>query len=138
MKTKKLLIVLVIAVFGMMLASSSALAGSKQRYRWEGVAIGLGTALVGHAIYQAHRAGQQPQVVYVEPERHRYDRGSKHRHGHWEWQKTWVPPTHEKVWNPGHYNRKGQWVSGHWIELKTNAGHWAQERVWIARNRGPY
>ncbi|MEE4111966.1 MAG: hypothetical protein V2I40_04075 [Desulfobacteraceae bacterium] len=136
MKTKMLLISLVIALFASALASSSALAGSKQKHRWEGVAIGVGAAILGHAIYQAH---QQPRVVYVEPERTcRDNRRAEHRHGHWTWQKTWVPPTYERVWNPGHYNRKGHWVSGHWIEVETSDGHWIQERVWVANQRGRY
>ncbi|WP_372678531.1 hypothetical protein [Desulfosarcina sp.] len=139
MKTKTLLISLVIAVFANALVSSSAMAGSKQRHRWEGVAIGVGAAILGHAIYQTHKAGPQPQVVYVEPEQtYRPHDAHKHRHGHWAWQKTWVPPTYERVWNPGHYNRKGHWVSGHWLAVETSSGHWTQERVWVADNRGPY
>ena len=137
MKTKKLLIILVVTVIGVALVSSSALAGSKQRHRWEGVAIGVGAAILGNAIYQAHRAEQQPQVVYVEREpdhRFRHRHAPKHCRGHWEWQKTWVPPTYENVWNPGHYNRKGRWVPGHWIEVQTSGGHWNKERVWIANN----
>ncbi len=139
MKTKMLFISLVIALVGSALVSSSALAGSKQRHRWEGVAIGVGAAILGHAIYHTHKAEQQPQVVYVEPERtYREPYGHQHRHGHWEWQKYWVPPTYERVWNPGHYNRMGYWVSGHWMEVETSSGHWARERVWVANNRSPY
>ncbi len=137
MKSNKLLFSLVVAAIAIVMTSSSVLAGSKQRHRWEGVAIGVGAAILGHAIYQAHRVERQPQVVYVEPEPYRHYR---HRHpprqprGHWEWQKMWVPPTYEKVWNPGHYNRKGRWVPGHWIEVQTSAGHWTKERVWVAGN----
>ena len=139
MKTKMLLVGLVIALFGSALISSSALAGSKQRHRWEGVAIGVGAAILGHAIYQTHKAEQQPQVVYVEPERtYRSNYSPRHRHGHWEWQKAWVPPTYERVWNPGHYNRKGHWVLGHWMEVETSDGHWTQQRVWVANHRAPY
>lgn len=139
MKMKMLLVGLVIALFGSALVSSSVMAGSKQRHRWEGVAIGVGAAILGHTIYQTHKAEQQPQVVYVEPERtYRYNYGPRHRHGHWEWQKTWVSPTYETVWNPGHYNRKGHWVSGHWMEVETSDGHWSRERVWVAHHRDPY
>jgi len=139
MKSKKRLISLVIALFAIALVSSSAMAGSKQRHRWEGVAIGVGAAILGHAIYQTHKAEQQTHVVYVEPQRtYRHNYGPKHRHGHWEWQKTWVPPIYERIWNPGHYNRKGHWVSGHWMEVETSNGHWTRERVWVANNHGPY
>jgi hypothetical protein len=139
MKTKKLLISLVIALVAVALVHSSALAGSKQRHRWEGIAIGVGAAILGHAIYQSHQAAHQPQVVYVEPERaygnHRFP---EPRHGHWEWQPTWIPPTYEKVWNPGHYNRNGHWVAGHWMEVETSDGHWARQRVWVAHCRDSY
>ncbi|WP_319410022.1 hypothetical protein [uncultured Desulfosarcina sp.] len=139
MKTNKLLISLVIALFGIALVSSSALAGSKQSHRWEGVAIGIGAAILGHAIYQSHMAVHRPEVVYVEPERIYGDNhGPEHRCGHWEWQKTWVPPIYERVWNPGHYNRNGRWVSGHWMEVETSDGHWIQDRVWVADNHGRY
>jgi hypothetical protein len=139
MKTKKLLISLVIAAFGIALVSSSALAGSKQRHRWEGVAIGVGAAILGQAIFQAHRGVPQPQVVYVEPEPvYRYEHGPQYRRGHWAWQQIWVPPTHERIWNPGHYNRYGHWVAGHWIEVESRAGYWTRQRVWVANNRGPY
>jgi hypothetical protein len=139
MKMNKLFISLLITLLGIALVSSSALAGSKQRHRWEGVAIGVGAAILGHAIYQSHMAEHQPEVVYVERQRvYGNNHGPKYRWGHWEWQKTWIPPTYERVWNPGHYNRNGRWVSGHWMEVETSDGHWIQERVWIAENRGRY
>ena len=137
MKTKTLFISLITALFAISLATPLALAGSKQRHRWEGVAIGVGAAILGHAIYQTHKAGQQPQVVYHLPEpTYRRDHGPRHRHGHWEWQKTWVPPIYERVWNPGLYNRKGHWVAGHWMMLETSDGYWTRERVWVAGHRG--
>ncbi len=139
MKTNKLLISLLIAVIGIGLLSPSALAGSRQKHRWEGVAIGVGAAILGHAIFQAHRAEPPPQVVYVEPEpAYRHQHGPNYRRGHWEWQKTWVAPTYERVWNPGHYDPRGHWVPGHWMELETQSGYWTQERVWIAYNRDPH
>lgn len=139
MKVKMMLISLIIALFGSALVASPALAGSEQRHRWEGVAIGVGAAILGHAIYHTHKAEQQASVVYAEPERtDRHGFGHKHRHGHWEWRKAWVPPTYQRVWNPGHYNRKGHWISGHWMEVETSGGHWTQERVWVANNRAPY
>jgi len=140
MKTKKLLISLSVAIITIAMITTPALAGSKQSHRWEGVAIGVGAAILGHAIYQAHKEASQPQVVYVEPapvyEYRSSMHGPKHRRGHWEWQKTWVPPTYETVWNPGHYNPNGSWIQGHWIEVQTSDGHWTQERVWIAENHG--
>ena len=136
MKSKRRITSLVLTLMATVLFASSALAGSKQRHRWEGVAIGVGAAILGHAIYQNHKAHQQPHVVYVEPQRtDRYNCGYRHKHphGHWAWQETWVPPVYERIWNPGHYNRKGHWVPGHWMQLEGAKGHWIRERVWVKR-----
>jgi hypothetical protein len=136
MKTQKVLLSLMVTVLAIGLVSSSALAGSKQRYRWEGVAIGVGAAILGHAIYQAHRPAPRPQVAYMEPEpAFRNHDGRDHHRGHWQWQKIWVPSATERVWNPGHYNQRGHWVKGHWIEVVTRDGYWSQERIWIADNQ---
>ena len=137
MKTNKLLISLVATLIAVTLIATPALAGSKQQHRWEGVAIGVGAAILGHAIYHAHKGASHPQVVYQAPEpapryHHRYP--FKHRRGHWEWKKTWVAPTYEKIWNPGHYNRRGRWIPGHWIDVQTSDGYWKKERVWVAHN----
>lgn len=141
MNLKKRILILVVTLVCVSLAAPSVWAGSKQQHRWEGVAIGVGAAILGHAIYQSHRAeARPPEVVYVTPEPDRRGHhGPRHRHGRWEWQKTWVPPVYERVWNPGHYNRHGDWVPGQWIDVKTTDGYWHRERVWIASSdRRPY
>jgi hypothetical protein len=140
MNMKKLLIGIAAVLTVSVLISTPAIAGSKQRHRWEGVAIGVGAAILGHAIYQANKDACPPRVVYVDPTpdpKYRHYQRPNHRYGHWEWRKTWVAPTYEKVWNPGHYDRKGRWVQGHWIEVKTSDGYWTKERVRIAGN-GPH
>ena len=50
MKTKSLLIVLPAVMLCLSLLTSSAWAGSKQRHRWQGIAIGLGAAILGGAM----------------------------------------------------------------------------------------
>jgi hypothetical protein len=102
MNARKHWVTLVVASIGVVLISSSAVAGSKQRHRWEGVAIGIGAAILGHAIYQSHTHHSTSPVVVVDPDRP-CRRGPKHRHGHWEWRESWVPAVYERVWNPGHY-----------------------------------
>ncbi|WP_319525560.1 hypothetical protein [uncultured Desulfosarcina sp.] len=122
MKTKKRFSIIAVLLTSITLVAAPVFAGSKQQHRWEGVAIGLGAAILGHAIYQAHLDASQPRVVYVEPAPEYRQPRPEHHRGHWEWQKTWIAPTFEKVWNPGHYDRKGRWVPGHWIEVKTSEG----------------
>lgn len=116
----------IFTVFTMMPAS--AWAGSPQSHRWEGVAIGVGAAIIGTALIKAAQnaneaayASNQATVAY------------HHRRpaGHWETQRAWVPPVYEKTWNPGHYSRHGRWIQGHWIQVETRAGYWTQERVWV-------
>lgn len=136
MKTQKVILILMVTVLSTGLVSAVAMAGSKQHHRWEGVAIGLGAAMLGHAIYHAVDPGPRPHGVYVRPESEdRPHVRHPHRRGHWAWQEIWVPPTTQRVWNPGHYNRRGNWVNGDWIEIVTRKGHWSRQRVWIADNQ---
>jgi hypothetical protein len=135
MQTKKLFFIPVVAILTIALVPPAAVAGSKQRHRWEGVAIGVGAAILGHAVYQAHKTVPKPQRVCVNNERGANQRHRPgYRHGHWEWQRVWVPPSFETVWNPGHYDRKGRWQKGDWIQVQRETGHWTRERVWIAGN----
>ena len=126
MNLRKRFFIPAVTLIGISLVASTAMAGSKQQHRWEGVAIGIGAAVLGHAIYQAHRSeASHTEVVYVTPgpDRPRHAGPRRHR-GRWEWRKTWMPPVYEQVWNPGHYDRHGIWAPGQWIEVNTTDGDW--------------
>ena len=116
-------------------------AGNVQRNRWEGLAIGIGAAILGKVIFDhVQQQRRSSGAVYGH---HRYPEphyGPPHRHsGHWEIRKVWVPPVYKRVWNPGHYNRKGRWVSGKWIKIEKQPGYWKKERIWISeRFHAPY
>lgn len=149
---KRLFYGIMAIVFCVSVFSSSAMAGSKQRHRWEGVAIGIGASIIGgailHSMHQQYRYNPEPapqiryereeRAYYTPPQRHydNYDRlhpsPPPRGCGHWEIRKFWVPPVYEKVWNPGHYNRWNEWVPGHWIEIEKSPGYWREERVWVA------
>lgn len=125
MKKKHLLMILLITFFSIGVITPSAWAGGKHRYRWEGIAIGIGAAMIGHALIQHHRHYHPPPVVVYKPSPPpRYS-------GHWEVRKIWIPPTYERVWNPGHYNRRGRWIPGQWIKIERNPGYWVDKRVWV-------
>ena len=134
MKAKTIAIILCVAVFGAIwTVPQTSWAGSPQQHRWEGVAIGIGAAIIGSALIKAH---QHPPVVVAPPHRPVavYSAPPPSRPaGHWRVQKEWVPPQYQKVWNPGHYDRKGRWVAGHWIQQEVQPGYWTQTRVWVAR-----
>lgn len=53
MKNKKLSIVMFTTILCLSFMVTSAWAGPKQRYRWEGVAIGMGAAILGNALFNA-------------------------------------------------------------------------------------
>ena len=146
MRKKRLIIGLLVGGITLMMISSSAFAGNVQRNRWEGVAIGVAATLLGQALLDHHRdihyrpapaprVVHRPPVRYSEPYRAYDHRPRKHR-GHARFHKVWVPPVYKKVWNPGHYNRRGRWVSGYWIEKQVRPGYWEKQRTWSARRHG--
>ena len=136
MNIKNAAIVLISIILGGCLFSPSGWAGNVQRNRWEGVAIGIGAAVLGHTLFNNYFHRQPaPEVVYRHPSPRRY----KHHHhrrarGHWEIRKKWIPPTYERVWNPGHYNRGGRWIDGQWIEIEREPGYWIEKRVWVSKH----
>ncbi len=65
MKNKKLSMVMLTTVLCLSLMVTSAWAGSKQHYRWEGVAIGVGAAILGNALFNTcYHAQPGPAPVY--------------------------------------------------------------------------
>ena len=139
---KKIFVSLLMTACLLAFVSAPAAAGDKQRHRWEGVAIGVGAALLGHAILDDYRDRDRGWDRSCRPERVRVYKHDgchppapmpRYSRGHWEMRKVWVPPVHERVWNPGHYNRRGNWVSGRWITIEKESGYWSKERVWVSR-----
>lgn len=123
---KKLFVLSLTVIFFLSLSQNPAFAGSKQRYQWQGFALGVGAAILGSAILNN---GPPPQPVAV------IDRGPypcscpPPRHDYCETQRVWVPPVYERVWNPGHYEYS-RWVPGQWINLEAQSGYWREERSW--------
>ena len=63
---KKIMTLCMVAVFFMTISAPAAFAGSKQRHRWQGVAIGLGAAILGNAILNSDRYDAPPERVVVD------------------------------------------------------------------------
>ena len=134
MKSKAILTAAFLAIFSLFAGMpATARAGSPQSHRWEGVAIGIGAAIIGSALL---RSMHESQAVVV-PERRPVSAHRPHYQpvpepaGYWSVRKVWIPPRYEKNWNPGHYNRRGRWVAGHWIELERQPGYWVEKKVWV-------
>ena len=143
MNKKTSLILIFVSVFSLTILTPRAHAGSAQRHRWQGVAIGIGAAILGGAIFNHHkknrprhessyRPGPAPKHRHHKYERRKHYRKQHRRHGHWELRKEWVQPTLKRVWNPGHYNRHGKWIPAGWIEVEDQPGYWTETRVWVA------
>ncbi|MEJ2039661.1 MAG: hypothetical protein P8X55_12130 [Desulfosarcinaceae bacterium] len=132
MKKKKYIVIMITAFFTVFAFSAPALAGSPQQHRWEGVAIGIGAVLLGKALFDASQrpyAAPAPQPAVVQY--HHAPRPAPS--GHWEIRKQWVAPVYKKVWNPGHYNRHGRWVTGQWLQVEVESGYWVEKQVWVPR-----
>ena len=124
---KKLIILLTAMIFFLTFFTNPVFAGSKQHYRWEGVAIGLGAAILGSALINSSQSSYEPERVtivehktYYRPDPPRYQRYCEPR-------RVWVPPVYDRVWNPGHYEY-GRFVSGKYIIIERVPGYWAEER----------
>ena len=136
MKKRSFLIVLIAVSVSVCIGAGPAWAGNVQRNRWEGLAIGIGAAVLGGMLFNHYQSSRQtPHVsarppVYREREYRRPERPS----GHWETRRVWVAPKYKKVWNPGHYDHSGRWVPGRWIKIEKQSGYWKQERIWVSDN----
>ena len=136
MKKRSLLIVSMAVLVSVCIGAGPAWAGNVQRNRWEGVAIGLGAAVLGGILFNHYQSSRQTPDVYDHPPVYRergYRRPARYS-GHWETRKVWVPPRYKKVWNPGHYSRKGRWVAGRWIKIEKRPGYWKRKRIWVSDN----
>jgi hypothetical protein len=75
MRTKQIMIGLLVGGITFIMISTSAFAGNVQRNRWEGVAIGMAATLLGQALLDHHRGtvyrpAPAPRVVHRPPVRH--------------------------------------------------------------------
>ena len=126
--------------------AASAHAGAARRHTIEGFMIGTGVAILGAAIINGINNDSRHHYdrSYSRHSRHYYAgyrHGYKNRHhrkykhhrprGYWEIERIWVEPVYEKKWNPGHYNRRGEWLSGRYEKFLVQDGYFQEEKVWV-------
>ena len=107
MKKKKIFIIMLTTILCLCFIATSARAGSKQRHRWEGVAIGLGAAIVGSALINHYRCCSDcgpPPAVSIYYSDYGRPRGNYNHH--------WRPHRHAH-WRSHHLHRYGHWRSHH-------------------------
>ena len=121
-------------------STASAYAGAARRHTIEGFMLGTGVAILGAAIINEINKDSKPQYTQNHS-RHgeycyagnRYGYNNRHHRarGHWEIERIWIDPVYEKKWNPGHYNRRGEWLSGRYEKFLVQDGYWQEEKVWV-------
>jgi hypothetical protein len=132
MKKIKSLSIGMLAVITLLAFTTTSWAGSAHQHRMEGLAWGIGAVILGKVILDNYRnsypaAAPAPQPAVVE----NYAPTPTAVAGHWEIRREWIPPQYQNVWNPGHYNRRGDWVSGQWTQVQAAPGYWQEKQVWI-------
>ena len=143
---KKTLTTITIAVLAIMFTTAPARADRKTM---EGFLLGTGVTLLGAAIiheinrddkpayqaavYNSRQSCDRPVYKKHHPGKHRGWKKKHHRgpRGHWEVDRVWIDPVYERKWNPGHYNRRGEWVNGRYEKFKVASGYWKEERSWV-------
>lgn len=134
MKKSRIVAIGIVAILGLTIIVPSTWAGSRHhrhhrnRHMIQGAAIGIGAFMLGKALHD--HARRPPLVARLPVER--YEPPPPPQYGHWEIRRVWVPPTYQRVWNPGHYNRRQHWVPGRWIEMVDRPGFWDEQKVWVA------
>ncbi|OGP59269.1 MAG: hypothetical protein A2V65_07770 [Deltaproteobacteria bacterium RBG_13_49_15] len=121
---KKIILAVIVIAISFFLVGNNVWAGSPQRHRWEGVAIGIGAALVGSAIFNHHhyqRPLPAPVPVYQYPP-------PCYR---WQVERVWIPPVYDSVWILGLSNRWGRWSPGRWEQRVRIPGYWEERPVCI-------
>ena len=131
MKKRSIALLFIVSALALILASNSAFARGAHHERWKGIAIGIGVAILANAIinhnnYYTDRESERCSASAYIPERN-----ESYYQGHWEVRDEWTPPIYRKVWNPAHYNARGEWVEGAWIQIVDKPGCWIEKRVWV-------
>lgn len=143
---KKIIAITTVVLLSVCLSTTSALAGAARRHTIEGFMIGTGVAILGSAIINGINRDSRPQYTqrysrhgeyrhsgYRNRHRNNYPRRFRHQKhgGYWEVQRIWIDPVYEKKWNPGHYNRHGEWVNGRHEKFLIANGYWQKEKLWV-------
>ncbi|NOX35882.1 MAG: hypothetical protein GXP56_19500 [Deltaproteobacteria bacterium] len=134
---KKIIAITTTVILFVCLSTVSASAGAARRHTIEGFMLGTGVAILGAAIINGiNKNSNRENYRYAEIQRDHYNRRhARHRYhrpsGYWEIERIWVEPVYETKWNPAHYDRRGDWVSGRNEKFLVKDGYWQEEKVWV-------
>jgi len=144
MEDKKMKNIITITTAIVLLICFSTIPAHADRKTMEGFMLGTGVAILTAAIYNG--INKPPVYTRHQPDYNRYDPAGywpghrKHHHrkyshnrprAHWEVDRIWIEPVYETKYNPGHYNRRGNWVNGRYEKFLIQDGYWQEEKVWV-------
>ncbi len=135
MKTRSIFTIAIVTILMLVLSTGPASAGRYHHHnnhdRLKGVAIGVGAAILVSSLINHSRdySYREPEPCYVPPPP---PQEYVQQGGHWEIRKQWVSPTYKRVWNPDHYDERGVWVEGAWIDIVDQPGYWKENRIWVS------
>ncbi len=151
MKRTITLIIIMVFVFAMTVTSAHAGASKRRRHHLEGFLLGSGVGFISATIVNRLHKGQKkayiPEQKQKETRQGRYCRehgqwSDCHNcpdcddymepDGYWTVKRVWVPAEYEDKWNPGHYNKRGKWVSGRYQRFIIRKGHYRKQRIWVS------
>jgi len=129
----------------LMLICFTTVSAYADRKTMEGFMIGTGVAILGTAILHGINKDSKPQYSKnynrYDSRHYAYQKSYNTRHhrkirpyrssGHWEMERIWIEPSYEKKWNPAHYNKRGEWISGRYEKFLINDGYWQEDKIWV-------
>ena len=125
MRRKQIMAVFLISVLLVAVTAVPAAAGSRQRGRWEGFALGLGAAVLGHTLlhHHSHTTGVHKVPVDRHPPRYDHHRGGRSH-------KPRVGRHRARHYRPGRHRPP---VDRHppGPRCRGRRGHWELQRVWV-------
>ena len=130
----------------LLLICFSTVSARADRKTMEGFMLGTGVAILGAVIINEISKDSRPQYSRNHSRHHGYHHaGYRYKHksihhkryrhhrprGCWEVERIWIEPVYEKKWNPGHYNRRGNWVTSRYEKFLVQNGYWQEKKIWV-------
>ena len=127
MKKFIVITIIILIILFILFGQKQSEAGSSQQYRWEGVIIGLGAAILGGAVISQHNSYYRNR--HRPYPRNHYQPPSHHPPQHECIVPFWVPARYRYTWVDGRYDHHGNWKPGRWAKWTVRPGYWQERNI---------